>query len=442
VHAKPSAANDPEMWELILAGGRVPIDPDMFKKPARLLPEVEKPQESFASGAARPLSSQRSEDDSSSGSPSESSASEANPEADNAFDEFETQDIRDPWILDEIDTLPEEYEMEGGAADGAELSFSASELLSYDLELDASFSPLPEPARDDDKVGTAGESTTQFEALPQAGIDEYLGNLRDLLTRRGEGEAQAGPGIASQSEAHAMPPHDDLRRDFSEPSWRDKNLATPGDDLLDPPKKPAKKRAARTKKSKPQRKRAKPSRSSKIEAPIMPSAESAASFQAGAADSDEAPRAPEDDEAASSGTAFVSPAETPAFSQGNDSAEIFFAPPAPDERGELIVRASPPPLSSHNGNDEAGHNYPPDEALPKIPASGNLEEIVRAVVATHPEFGAAMICKFIEDHFEPPMFISQSTVYRFLREADLNTRAKRQAYANQLFDPSVLAEAI
>jgi hypothetical protein len=80
--------------------------------------------------------------------------------------------------------------------------------------------------------------------------------------------------------------------------------------------------------------------------------------------------------------------------------------------------------------------------LPKIPASDNLEEIVRAVVATHPEFGAAMICKFVEDRFEPPVLISRSTVYRFLREADLNTREKRQEYAEQLFDPSVLTEEI
>ncbi len=478
-HLKPPAANDPEMWELILASGKPPVDPYMFKKSARMLPEGEKPQEFFASGAIQPFSGQPSEENSLVGAESELSASDKSWDADNdfeefaelgaapdfsfaghepfvednrrkeatsdllsaavinshdrkskaatrhgpgklpeprtevknksvkpapsrksehaekshaafpeetdfaptqdkparddEFDEFETQDIRDPWILEEIDTLPEEYEMEGGAADGEEPSFSASELLSYDLELDESFLPLPDQAYEREEIEAAGESPTHFEALSQAGVDDSFDNLGDSLAHDAEGEAQVAPGFAWQAEAHGLLAPDDLQGDFPAPSLTDENLAAPGDDSFDPPAKSEKKRTARIKKSKPKTKRAKPGRS-------------------------------------------------------NDSAENFFAPS--------------PPLSSHNGNDEASHNYPPDRALPKIPASGNLEEIVRAVVATHPDFGAAMICKFIEDRFEPPVFISRSTIYRFLREADLNTREKRQEYADQLFDPSVLAEAI
>ncbi|MGH7453372.1 MAG: helix-turn-helix domain-containing protein, partial [bacterium] len=478
-HLKPPAANDPEMWELILASGKPPVDPYMFKKSARMLPEGEKPNdfEEFAEpGAApdfsfaghepfvednrrkeatsdllsaaminshdrkskatshgpgkfpeprtevknksvKPAPSRKSEHAEKSHSvfPEETDFAHAQdkPARDDEFDEFETQDIRDPWILDEIDTLPEEYEMEGGAADGEEPSFSASELLSYDLELDEPFSPLPDQAHEREEIEAAGESPIHFEALSQAGVDDSFDNLGDSLAHDAEGEAGVASGFARQAEAHGLLAPDDLQGDFPAPSLADENLAAPVDDSFDPPAKPEKKRTARIKKSKPKTKRAKPGRSIEAAAPIALQAESAAPFQAGAADSDDDWRALEAGEEAQSETAFVPSAEAPAFFRENDSAENFFAPPP----------------SSHNGNDEASHYYPPDGALPKIPASGNLEEIVRAVVATHPDFGAAMICKFIEDRFEPPVFISRSTVYRFLREADLNTREKRQGYA-------------
>jgi anti-anti-sigma factor len=425
------AASGPEMWELIFGDGQAPVDPYMVKKSARIFSEEEKPQEFFASGATKPLSGRPNAADLLPGSASEISAPDMSSDVDDAFeefvelgaapdlgfaghepfvddisrtdahaaaasaetdfehapvksstddnefDEFETQDIRDPWILEEIDTLPEEDEMEGGAADGEESSFSASELLSYDLELDAPFSPLSEQAHERNEFEAAGESPTRFAASSQAGGDGSLDNFRGSLTHDAEGDAQVEPGFARPGEMHAILAPDDLQGDFSAPPLADENWAMSGDESLgdgafDPPAKSKKKRTARTKKNKPKTKRANPDRSAEAEASIAPL----------------------------------------------------------------------PSLSSHDGNDEASHDYPPDGALPKIPASDNLEEIVRAVIATHPEFGAAMICKFIEDRFEPPVVISRSTVYRFLREADLNTREKRQEYADQLFDPSVLAEAI
>lgn len=492
------AASGPEMWELILAGGKAPVDPYMFKESVCMFPEEEKPQQFFASGATKRFSSQPGEEDSLPGSESETPAPSLSSDADNAFeefaelgaapdfsfaghepfvddnsrtetdsasasaeagfehapiksspygddefDEFETQDIRDPWILDEIDTFPEEYEMEEGTTDEESSSFTATEILSYDLEIDESFSSFPDQARDYDKGGKESELSTHFEALSQTGADDSFDNLRDLPTHDAEEEAQAEPDFARQAEAHAMLPDDDLQSDFSAPSLPGENLDTPGNDSFDPPAKSKKKKTARTKKNKPKMKRAKTGRSTKAKASITSQAESAAPLHAGAADDDDGWRAHEDDVEVQSETTFAPSAETPAFLQENDSAENFFTPPALDEHAELITRASDlPSLSSQNGNDEMNHGYSPDGALPKIPASDNLEEIVRAVVATHPHFGPAMICKFIKDRFEPPVLISQSTVYRFLREAGLNTREKRQEYADQLFDPPALTEEI
>ncbi|MGH7595172.1 MAG: anti-sigma factor antagonist [bacterium] len=423
-------ARGPEMWELILAGGEVPVDPYMYKKSARRLPEEKEPPGAFVSGGTNPFSGRPNGEDSLPDAQSENSAPATRSDADGAFDEFaelgaspdlgfaghepfvddnnqpgrdsapasarasfehapvrssphrgndddfdefETQDIRDPWIFDEIDTLPEEYEMEGGAADGEEPSFSATELLSYDLELDEPLSPLPDQARDYGKAGAESELSTHFEASLQAGDEHAFDKLHDLPARDVGEEAQAESGFARQNKKRAMLPGDGLQENFSAPSLSGKNLNTPRDDSFAPPAKFEKKRAARNKKSRPK--------------------------------------------------------------------ENFFAPPDLDEHGELIAPGAAS-QSLYDGNDEARHAYPPDGALPKIPASDNIEEMVRAVVATHPEFGAAMICKFIEDRFEPPVLISRSTVYRFLREADLNTREKRQEYAEQLFDPSVLTEEI
>lgn len=436
------AASGPEMWELILTGGKAPVDPYMFKESARMFPEEEKPQQFFASGATKPFSSRPDEEDSLPGSESETSAPRSSSDADNAFeefvelgaapdfsfaghepfvddnsrtetdsasasaeagfehapiksspdgddefDEFETQDIRDPWILDEIDTLPEEYEMEEGTTDEEPSSFAATEILSYDLEIDESFSSFPDQARDYDKGGTDSELPTHFETLSQTGADDSFDNLRDLPTHGAEEEAQAESDFRRQAEAHAALPDDDLQGNFSAPSLPGENFDTPRNDSFDPPAKSKRKRTAQTKKNKPKMKRAKTRRSTKAKASITP--------------------------------------------------------PALDEHAELITRTSVlPSPSSQNGNEEVNHGFSPDGALPKIPASDNLEEIVRAVVATHPHFGPAMICKFIKDRFEPPVLIGRSTVYRFLREADLNTREKRQKYADQVFDSPALTEEI
>jgi anti-sigma B factor antagonist len=426
-HLKLPAPADsgPEMWELIIASGEPRVAPHSFRRSEPSLPEGERPREFFAAGTTNPISDRPSEKaplpDSESGSseheiqfdaehdieqfaglgtepdfsfaehepfvennsPVEPASSrkgghaekdhaalafsdetdfwpaQVKPLLDDEFDELETQDIRDPWILDEIDTLPDEYEMEDSAITEDEPSIAASELLSYDLELESPQPLLPDQARDHD------ETTVHAEEFPA-------------------------------------------------PDLSGGNSTTPDDGAFDPQVKSETKRISRTKKAGPEKSKSKMTSRTKNE-----------------------------NEEAQNELDFAVSAEAPAFLQPDEATEYFPGPSSLDENSEMIDRVSElPPPSSHHGSDEAGHDYPPDGALPKIPASDNLEEIVRAVVATHPDFGPAMICKFIEDRFEPPVLISRSTIYRFLREADLNTREKRQEYADQLFDPSARAEEI
>ncbi len=57
--------------------------------------------------------------------------------------------------------------------------------------------------------------------------------------------------------------------------------------------------------------------------------------------------------------------------------------------------------------------------------------LVRQIVSAHPQYGPAMIQKFCETRLEPPVPVSRSTVYRWLRLADLNTREQRLAFAGK-----------
>jgi hypothetical protein len=59
-----------------------------------------------------------------------------------AFDEFAMQDIHDPWLNDEIDTLPEEFEMEDGGWQGS-VNF---EDLEHNIPFSAEVEPRPTTA--------------------------------------------------------------------------------------------------------------------------------------------------------------------------------------------------------------------------------------------------------------------------------------------------------
>lgn len=57
--------------------------------------------------------------------------------------------------------------------------------------------------------------------------------------------------------------------------------------------------------------------------------------------------------------------------------------------------------------------------------------LVRQIVSEHPHYGPAMIQDFFETRLDPPMPVSRSTIYRWLRLAGLNTREQRLAFAGK-----------
>lgn len=57
--------------------------------------------------------------------------------------------------------------------------------------------------------------------------------------------------------------------------------------------------------------------------------------------------------------------------------------------------------------------------------------LVRQIVSEHPHYGPAMIQNFFETRLDPPIPVSRSTVYRWLRLANLNTREQRLAFSGK-----------
>jgi anti-sigma B factor antagonist len=509
-YLNPPAANGPEMWELLLAGGDFSgaapgLDFDGHAAKAN----AGSPREDFTapiSGAGLDFSGHEPivEDNRQAGAVAESAADEEKKyasafevagdeqSANDRFEEFETQDIRDPWILDEIDTLPEEYEMEDGVEDEGESALAGPELLAYDLEVEEP--PLFAEHAHQQKARPDGVDAPVAPVLNGAADSEM--DLLDSPAPEEQEENQDAPEFASPDEAPEaeMPALASPDEDLSVPEGEASETEEKSLPSAAARKKKAASRKSKTKKkarSKSSRSKAKseaPSRLSEVEEPPEPPAESEIQYEAGSADADgdiEASFSQDEDEAAAGAPNFAAPehetampalaeplddedtpdeAESaasrsryaaalqalpelldedvvpgesaPALVEKNYSEEDFAEPAADDQLSEEA------PAFSHYGNGEADHSGPADDGLRKIPASGNVDEIIRAVVVTHPDFGPAMICKFIENRFEPPPAVSPSTVYRFLRDANLNTREKRQEYADQLFDPSELAEEI
>jgi anti-anti-sigma factor len=207
--------------------------------------------------------------------------------------EFEAQDIRDPWILEEIDTLPEEDEVDEVVADDNERPIAASEFLSGSFEVELELpvlAPENETAHSSASLSTTNELV--LETSPTAMFSDDLG--------------------AGLNEAETMP-----------------NVSTIHED----------------------------------------------------------------------------------WAAGNE--EKFSKKTRSDGKSKPVSAPIPP------------------ENFIKIPMSDDIVEMIHGIIAAYPDYGPNLICKFLEEHVEPPVFLSRSTVYRYLREANLNTRKRRFEYAGQ-----------
>ncbi|MDZ7363045.1 MAG: anti-sigma factor antagonist [candidate division KSB1 bacterium] len=245
-----------------------------------------------------------------------------------ADDDLEIHDIHDPWILEEIDTFPEEYEMEGARVEEDERPIAAA-LISDDFDFNwqaSVFTPENKFAPMGTPVATQPKQKTRA-VLPETALFD---------------ETEVAASFESDWQASAEAPED-------ETAPQKMSSATP------------RKRKAKT----------------EIAAPM------AASFDDGKTES-------------GSSSSF---------------SDRFKA------KGKRKSVSDPTAFK-----------------LSKIPMSGDVTEMIRGIVAAYPDYGANMICKFLEERVEPPVSISRSKVYRYLCEANLNTRQKRFEYAGQDFD--------
>jgi len=259
-------------------------------------------------------------------------------------DDFETQDIRDPWILEEIDTLPEEYEMDEAAAVYENRPIATEEFISYDFAAD------PEPP------APAPESQPGYEdAAPE--IEK----------------AMAAQKIEEDLEAPAL-------------------VETPFENLIAVP----------------------PEEETVPSNFAIPAADSGG-------DDDDDDDDNDDDNATATATA-VATAVAAADDDHNGSAVVNL-PEAPEPGG------TEEPLHAPTNTVESG----------KIPMSDDLAEMIRGIIAAYPHYGPTMIGKFLEERVEPPVYLSRSTIYRYLRESNLSTRRQRLEYAGIEFDLSAAA---
>jgi hypothetical protein len=230
---------------------------------------------------------------------------------DEQFDEFETQDIRDPWILEEIDTFPEEYELYEKTPIEEEPRIAASKFWSDDSEAEAQLQDWT-PNHESQDQETLVEPETEF--TPQA----ESGNALELeADDTGWG---AGSSSMQNEELRAI-------RNTGEPQI----FAT--------------------------------------EAFLQPES-----------------------------LADILPSEAPLSDGLQEKAEAPYA-------AEVESMAAP-------------------EIYNAAPINNEMMELICDIVAAYPHYGPVMICRHLEAHFEPPISISRSTVYRCLRETGLNTLEK------------------
>jgi len=224
-------------------------------------------------------------------------------------EDFETQDIRDPWILEEIDTLPEEYEMDDAGV-YADQPIAAEEFSAFDFENETVM------------AAPVVEDTPTHETSSLAVVEEH--EAEETPSREMNGAALYETSAALQ---FAMPDNDD---------------ETSANDAVE--------------------------------------------------------------------------ANEPAADEKNFNEGL-----ALPETREMPFAAESLPVATSAVE------------TPKIPMSGDLAEMIRGIIAAFPHFGPTMIGKFLEERVEPPVYLSRSTIYRYLREANLSTRRQRFEYAGEEF---------
>lgn len=236
------------------------------------------------------------------------------------YDDFASQDINDPWILDEIDTLPEEYEMEEvNWRDDSGYVEKTPTFLDENREASSGYSS-PDPGAGKSFGGGADNSA----AVKQAATQEV--RLKDYMTAWAA--AQKKPTAKAESA-----PENGSRQELSQRQNVSVNPAAP---------------------------RQRPGET---------------------------------------------PATAPAF------AHI-------DQHSKQAFRNGPQPIRKL-------------QTAQRMQFDGDRSALIRQIVSEHPHYGPTMIQKFLEVRIEPAISVSRSTVYRWLRQEELNTREQRLQFAGR-----------
>lgn len=242
------------------------------------------------------------------------------------YDEFVSQDINDPWILDEIDTLPEEYEIEDvNWRDDSDFAEKPSRFAP----------PFLEGGRD----APGGVTATNPAAVKNART----------------GSDNSAP--AKQAAPQKLAPKNYM------PAWltQKSRLAT------------------------------------------VVTAEQA---------TDNGVR-----QALSSRESFLFGASSTPLPSGEMPATV--APVAYiDEREVQTIHRGPQPIRR-------------SQATQRMQFEGDRPALIRQIVSEHPHYGPTMIQKFLEVRTDPAISVSRSTVYRWLRQVELNTREQRLQFAGR-----------
>lgn len=250
------------------------------------------------------------------------STSEVSAQTEQFFDDFASQDINDPWILDEIDTLPEEYEMEDvNWRDDSGYAEKSPAFLEENREATDSYSVA--------NPGTSksfGAGADDSAAVKQAAAKEIM--LKDYMSAWGAQKKTAAKAVAAEPS-----PENGSRKEVSVRQSVFMNSA-----------------------SVPQR-----------------SGESLAS--------------------------------APAFDHT-------------DQRNKQAFRNGPQPIRKL-------------QTAQRMQFDGDRSALIRQIVSEHPHYGPTMIQKFLEVRIEPAISVSRSTVYRWLRQEELNTREQRLQFAGR-----------
>lgn len=248
--------------------------------------------------------------------------SEVSAQTEQFYDDFASQDINDPWILDEIDTLPEEYEMEDvNWRDDSGYAEKSPAFLEENREATDSYS-VANPVTGKSLGAGADDSA----AVKQAATKEIT--LKDYMSAWGTQKKTAANAVAAE---------------------------------------PA------------------PENGSRKEVSVRQSV-------------------------------FMNPASAP-----QRSGESLASAPAfdhADQRNKQAFRNGPQPIRKL-------------QTAQRMQFDGDRSTLIRQIVSEHPHYGPTMIQKFLEVRIEPAISVSRSTVYRWLRQEELNTREQRLQFAGR-----------